>query len=150
MRVERGVPVTFSIQAGHDVAFCITSDPIGGAASRNETQIIYVGGEDAHGVPSNPLELTWKADRNTPDQFIYESYFEKKMGWKVQVVDSRLSDMYNNSVFLDDQQVTSFCTLSKTSISFDVWGEHKSGYIVIGLGAGMMNNFSYVGWVDGI
>ena len=99
MRVERGVPVTFSIHVGHDVAFCITSDPIGGAASRNETQIIYVGGEDAFGVPTNPLELTWKADRNTPDQFIYESYFEQKMGWKVQVVDSRLSDMYNKVFF---------------------------------------------------
>ena len=72
------------------------------------------------------------------------------MGWKVQVVDSRLSDMYNNSVFLDDQQVTLFCTLSKNSISFVVWGGHKSGYIVIGLGAGMVNRFAYVGWVDGI
>jgi len=72
------------------------------------------------------------------------------MGWKVQVVDSRLSDMYNNSVFLDDQQVTLFWTLSKNSISFVVWGGHKSGYIAIGLGAGMVNSFAYVGWVDGI
>ena len=71
LSVERGVPVTFSIQARHNVAFCITSDPIGGAASKNETQTIYVGGEDAHGVPANPLELTWKADRNTPDQVFY-------------------------------------------------------------------------------
>lgn len=150
LRIERGVPVTFSIQAGHDVAFCITSDPIGGAASRNETQTIYMGGEDAHGVPANPLELTWKADRNTPDQVFYQSYFEKKMGWKVQVVDGGLSDMYNNSVFLDDQQVTLFWTLSETSISFAVRGERKSGYIAIGLGAGMVNSFAYVGWVDGI
>ena len=58
--------------------------------------------------------------------------------------------MYNNSVFLDDQQVTLFWTLSTTSISFAVRGEHKSGYIAIGLGAGMVNSFAYVGWVDGI
>ena len=32
LRVERGVPVSFSIQVGHDVSFCITFDPIGGAA----------------------------------------------------------------------------------------------------------------------
>ena len=32
LRVERGVPVSFSIRVGHDVAFCITFDPIGGAA----------------------------------------------------------------------------------------------------------------------
>ena len=72
------------------------------------------------------------------------------MGWKVKVVDGGLFDMYNNSVFLDDQQVTSFWTLSKTSISFDVRGEHKSSYIVFGLGAGMVNSFAYVGWVHGI
>jgi hypothetical protein len=109
-----------------------------------------MGGEDAHGVPANPLELTWKADRNTPDQVFYQSYYEKKMGWKVQVVDGGLSDMYNNSVFLDDQQVTLFWTLSETSISFVVRGERKSGYIAIGLGAGMVHSFAYVGWVDGI
>lgn len=150
LRVERGVQVKFSIQAGHDVAFCITSDPIGGAAYRNETQTIYMGGEDTHGVPANPLEITWKADRNTPDEVFYQSYYEKKMGWKVQVVDGGLSDMYNNSVLLDDQQVTLFWTLSETSISFAVRGEHKSGYIAIGLGAGMVNSFAYVGWVDGM
>lgn len=150
LRVERGVEVKFSIQAGHDVAFCVTSDPIGGAASRNETQTIYMGGEDTHGVPANPLEITWKADRNTPDEVFYQSYYEKKMGWKVQVVDGGLSDMYNNSVLLDDQQVTLFWTLSETSISFAVRGEHKSGYIAIGLGAGMVNSFAYVGWVDGM
>ena len=71
MRVERGVPVSFSIGVGHDVAFCITFDPIGGAASINETKTIYMGGEDAHGVPANPLDLTWKADRNTLDQIFY-------------------------------------------------------------------------------
>lgn len=150
LRVERGVQVKFSIQAGHDVAFCITSDPIGGAAYRNETQTIYMGGEDTHGVPANPLEITWKADRNTPDEVFYQSYYEKKMGWKVQVVDGGLSDMYNSSVLLDDQQVTLFWTLSETSISFAVRGEHKSGYIAIGLGAGMVNSFAYVGWVDGM
>ena len=58
--------------------------------------------------------------------------------------------MYNNSVFLDDKQVTLFWTLSKTSISFDVQGEHKSSYIVFGLGSGMVNSFAYMGWVHGI
>ena len=68
----------------------------------------------------------------------------------MQAVDSRLFDMYNNSVFLDDQQVTLFWTLSKNSISFVVWGGHKSGYTAIGLGMGMVNSCAYVGWVDGI
>ncbi|GLJ48702.1 hypothetical protein SUGI_1027160 [Cryptomeria japonica] len=151
LKVERGVPVTFSVQAGHDVAFYITSDPIGGAASVNKTQndTIYAGGEDAHGVPANPFELKWTPDRKTPDQVFYQSFYEKKMGWKVQVVDGGLSDMYNSSVFLDDQQVSLFWTLSETSISLAVRGERKSGYIAIGLGAGMVNSFAYVGWVDG-
>ena len=35
LRVETSIPVTFSIQVKHDVSFCINSDPIGGAASRN-------------------------------------------------------------------------------------------------------------------
>jgi len=43
LRVERGVPVTFSIQARHDVAFCITSDPTGGVASINETKNYLCG-----------------------------------------------------------------------------------------------------------
>ncbi|CAK8544290.1 unnamed protein product [Lathyrus sativus] len=51
LRVERGVPVTFSIQSGHDVALYVTSDPIGGNATlRNLTETIYVGGPEAHGV----------------------------------------------------------------------------------------------------
>ena len=68
----------------------------------------------------------------------------------MQVVDSGLSDMYNNSVFLDDKKVTLFWTLSKTSISFDVREKHKSSYIGFGLGARMVNSFAYVGWVHGI
>lgn len=45
LRVERGVPVKFSIQAGHDVALYVTSDPIGGnATSRNKSETIYFGG----------------------------------------------------------------------------------------------------------
>ena len=39
LRVERGVPVSFSIWVRHDVAFCITFDPIVGAASINETKL---------------------------------------------------------------------------------------------------------------
>ncbi|BAT98343.1 hypothetical protein VIGAN_09198900 [Vigna angularis var. angularis] len=36
LRVERGVSVKFSIQAGHDVALYITSDPLGGNAATKE------------------------------------------------------------------------------------------------------------------
>ena len=68
----------------------------------------------------------------------------------MQVVDGGLSNMYNNNVFLDDKQVTLFWTLSKTSIYFVVRGEHKSSYIAIGLGVGMVNSFAYVGWDHGI
>lgn len=151
LRVERGVPVKFSIQAGHDIAVYITSDPIGGnATSRNMTETIYAGGPEAEGVPASPMELVWLPDRNTPDQVYYQSFFEQKMGWKVQVVDGGLSDMYNNSVVLDDQQVTLFWTLPEglTSISMAARGEKKSNYLAIGFGSGMVNSFAYVGWVD--
>ncbi|KAJ7519448.1 hypothetical protein O6H91_20G039000 [Diphasiastrum complanatum] len=146
LKVERGVPVTFLIQAGHDVAFYVTSDPIGGASNSNET--IYAGGPDAHGVPANPFRLVWLPDRHTPDQIYYQAYFEKKMGWKIDVVDGGLSDMYNSSVFLTEQQVTLFWTLSSSQISFAVRGERKSGYLAIAFGSGMINSFAYVGWVD--
>jgi hypothetical protein len=149
LRVERGVPVTFSIQAGHDVALYVTSDPIGGNATlRNLTETIYAGGSEAHGVQASPTELIWAPDRNTPDQIYYHSVYEKKMGWRVEVVDGGLSDMYNNSVVLDDQQVTFFWTLSKDSISIAARGEKKSGYLAIGFGSEMVNSYTYVGWVD--
>lgn len=74
------------------------------------------------------------------------------MGWKVQVVDGGLSDMYNSSVLLDDQQVTLFWTLSHDSISIAARGEKKSGYLAVGFGSGMLNSYAYVGWVgnDGV
>ncbi|XP_074566770.1 cytochrome b561, DM13 and DOMON domain-containing protein At5g54830-like [Curcuma longa] len=149
LRVERGVPVTFSIQAGHDVALYITSNPIGGNATlHNMTEVIYAGGPQFEGVPASPTELKWAPDRNTPDQVYYHSLFEQKMGWKVQVVDGGISDMYNNNVLLDDQQVSFFWTLSEGSISVAARGEKKSGYVAIGFGSGMMNSYVYVGWVD--
>lgn len=151
LRVERGVPVKFSVQAGHDVALYITSDLLGGnATSRNKSETIYAGGPEAEGVLASPMELVWKPDRNTPDQLYYQSLYQQKMGWRVQVVDGGLSDMYNNSVVLDDQQVTFFWTLSKDSISIAARGEKKSGYIAIGFGMGMVNSYAYVGWVDGV
>ncbi|XP_047325163.1 cytochrome b561, DM13 and DOMON domain-containing protein At5g54830 [Impatiens glandulifera] len=150
LRVERGVPVTFSIQAGHDVPLYITSDPLGGNATlRNMSEIIYAGGYEAQGVQASPMELEWAPDRNTPDQVYYHSVYTQKMGWKVQVVDGGLSDMYNSSVILDDQQVTLFWTLSENSISFAARAERKSGYLAIGFGTGMVNSFAYVGWIDG-
>lgn len=149
LRVERGVPVKFSIQAGHDVALYITSDPIGGnATSRNMTETIYAGGPEAEGVQASPMELVWAPDRNTPDQVYYQSLYEPKMGWRVQVVDGGLSDMYNNSVVLDDQQVTFFWTLSENSISIAARGEKKSAYLAVGFGSGMVNSYAYVGWID--
>ncbi|KAA8521676.1 hypothetical protein F0562_012334 [Nyssa sinensis] len=146
---ERGVPVKFSIQAGHDVAFYVTSDPLGGNATlRNMSETIYFGGPEAEGVQASPMELVWAPDRNTPDQVYYQSVYMQKMGWKVQVVDGGLPDMYNNSVVLDDQQVTLFWTLSKNSISIAARGEKKSGYLAIGFGSGMVNSYAYVGWID--
>ncbi|KAK6912518.1 hypothetical protein RJ641_022119 [Dillenia turbinata] len=150
LRVERGVAVKFSIQAGHNVPFFITSDPVGGNATlRNMTEIIYAGGADAQGVQASPKELTWYPDRNTPDQVYYQSAYEPKMGWRVQVVDGGLSDMYNSSVVLDDQQVKLFWTLSESSISIAARSEKKSGYLAIGFGSGMVNSYAYVGWMDG-
>ncbi|CAF1895384.1 cytochrome b561, DM13 and DOMON domain-containing protein At5g54830 [Brassica napus] len=149
LRVERGVPVKFSIEAGHDVSFYITSDFLGGNASlRNRTETIYAGGQETHGVLSSPLELVWAPNRNTPDQLYYHSIFQEKMGWKVQVVDGGLSDMYNNSVNLDDQQVKFFWTIVGDSISIAARGEKKSGYLAIGFGSEMTNSYAYVGWFD--
>ncbi|KAK9280570.1 hypothetical protein L1049_014263 [Liquidambar formosana] len=149
LRVERGVPVKFSIQAGHDVALYITSDLIGGNATlRNLSETIYAGGAEAEGVPASPFDLVWEPDRNTPDQVYYQSLYTQKMGWRVQVVDGGLADMYNNSVVLDDQQVTLFWTLSEHSISIAARGEKKSGYLAIGLGSGMVNSYAYVAWID--
>lgn len=151
LRVERGVPVKFSIQAGHDVALYITSDPLGGNATlRNVSETIYAGGPEAQGVQASPTELVWAPNRNTPDQVYYQSLYDQKMGWKVQVVDGGLPDMYNNSVILDDQQVTLFWTLADGSISIAVRGEKKSGFLAIGFGRGMMNSYAYVGWIDNI
>lgn len=153
LRVERGVPVKFSIQAGHDVALYITSDILGGNASlRNVTETIYAGGPEAEGVKASPMELVWAPDRNTPDEVYYQSLYDQKMGWRIQVVDGGLSDMYNNSVVLDDQQVTFFWTLSKDneSISFAARGEKKSSYLAIGFGSGMVKSYAYVGWIDDI
>lgn len=149
LRVERGVQVKFSIQAGHDVAFYITSDPLGGNATlRNMSETIYFGGPEAQGVQATPTELVWAPDRNTPDLVYYQSLYAQKMGWKVQVVDAGLPDMYNSSVVLDDQQVTFFWTLAEDSISIAARGEKKSGYLAIGFGRGMVNTYAYVGWVD--
>ncbi|KAG8375826.1 hypothetical protein BUALT_Bualt10G0140700 [Buddleja alternifolia] len=149
LRVERGVPVKFSIQAGHDVALYVTSDPIGGNATlRNMSETIYFGGPEAEGVQASPAELVWAPDRNTPDLVYYQSLYTPKMGWKVEVVDGGLPDMYKYSVSLDDQQVMFFWTLSENSISIAARGEKKSGYLAIGFGRGMVNSYAYVGWID--
>ncbi|KAL1558444.1 cytochrome b561, DM13 and DOMON domain-containing protein [Salvia divinorum] len=149
LRVERGVPVKFSIQAGHDVALYVTSDPIGGNATlRNTSETIYFGGPEAEGVQASPTKLVWSPDRNTPDLVYYHSLYVPKMGWKVQVVDGGLPDMYNNSVSLDDQQVMLFWTLAENSISIAARGEKKSGYLAIGFGREMANSYAYVGWID--
>lgn len=150
LKVERGVPVTFSVEAGHDVPLYITSDAVGGnATSRNMSEIIYAGDSKSEGVPATPTELVWLPDRNTPDLVYYQSLYDPKMGWKIQVVDGGLSDMYNNSVLLDDQQVTFFWTLSGDSINIAARGEKKSGYLAIGFGTAMVNSYAYVGWIDG-
>lgn len=146
LKVERGVQVTFSIQAGHDVAFYITVDPVGGESVTNAT--IFAGGPYAHGVPASPYTLTWKPDRLTPNEVFYQSYFQKKMGWKVQVVDGGLTDMYNSSVYLADQMVMLYWMLTGSGISFAVRGVPKSGYVAIGFGEKMVNTFAYVGYLE--
>ncbi|PPD80799.1 hypothetical protein GOBAR_DD22268 [Gossypium barbadense] len=129
-------------KAGHDVALYITSDSLGGnAILRNATETIYSGGPEAEGVVANPHELIWVPDRNTPDQVYYQSLYQEKMGWKVQVFDGALT-----SVLLDDQ-VTFFWTLSEDSITIAAHGVNKSGYLAIGFGNGMVNSYAYVGWI---
>lgn len=146
LQVERGVQVTFSVQAGHEVAFYISENPVGGEPDENAT--IFAGGPNAHGVPATPFPLAWKPDRFTPDEVYYQSYFQKKMGWKIQVVDGGLTDMYNSSAYLADQKVMLYWMLTKAGISFAVRSVPKSGYVAIGFGETMVNTFAYVGWLD--
>ncbi|KAG0604091.1 hypothetical protein M758_10G144000 [Ceratodon purpureus] len=148
LRVERGVLVTFLVQAGHDVSFYVTSNPIGGSVHNPHADKIYAGGSHAHGVPTEPYTLSWLPDRKTPDKVYYQSYYQKKMGWQVQVVDGGLSDMYNTSHLLADNEVTLFWTLTSTDIYFAVRGERKSGYLAVAFGSGMLNSFAYVAWID--
>jgi hypothetical protein len=70
LKVERGVPVTFLVEAGHGVSLYITSDPIGGHAGLNES--IYAGGPDSHGVPTSPNMLSWLPDHSTPNEVFYQ------------------------------------------------------------------------------
>uniref|UniRef100_A0A6N2KIW4 CHD3-type chromatin-remodeling factor PICKLE n=1 Tax=Salix viminalis TaxID=40686 RepID=A0A6N2KIW4_SALVM len=122
----------FSVQAGHDVALYITSDLIGGNATlRNKTETIYAGG-----VLASPMELIWEPDRNTPDLVYYHSLFQKKMGWRIQVVDGVYLICITTVYILLD--------IVKDSISI-ARGEKKSGYVAIGFGTRMVN--SYALWV---
>eukprot|EP00850_Spirogloea_muscicola_P018145 SM000163S02313 [mRNA] locus=s163:117559:130545:+ [translate_table: standard] len=146
LKVERGVPVDFSIQAGHDVPFYVTSDPVGGA--RNSSETVFAGGETAHGVPTAPCYLTWTPNSSTPNLVYYQSYSEPKMGWKVQVVDGGLTDMYQNHTMLADDQVTLFWTLTEEQIAFAVRGSQPSGWLAIALGRGMVDSYAYVGWIE--
>ena len=75
LRVERGVPVTFLVQAGHDVSFYVTSNPIGGSVHNPRADKIYAGGAHAHGVPTQPFTLNWLPDRKTPDKVYYQVQF---------------------------------------------------------------------------
>ncbi|KAH7294389.1 hypothetical protein KP509_28G069000 [Ceratopteris richardii] len=147
LKVERGVPVTFSIQAGHAVAFYISENPVGGEPEENT--MIFAGGPHAHGVPASPYYLTWKPDRFTPDEVYYHSYFQKKMGWKIRVVDGGLNDMYNSTVYLADQKVRLYWMITEAGVSFAVKAVPKSGYVAIGFGKSMVHTFAYVGWLDG-
>ena len=70
LKVERGVLVTFVVQAGHDVSFYVTSNPIGGVPRIADT--VYAGGSDAHGVPTIPYTLNWLPDRKTPNEVYYQ------------------------------------------------------------------------------
>nr|GEX65184.1 cytochrome b561, DM13 and DOMON domain-containing protein At5g54830 [Tanacetum cinerariifolium] len=73
LRVERGVPVQFSIQASHDVAFYITSDPLGSNATLgNVTETIYTNGPDAQEIVgcevTSVSAMTSHVDTTLPQQ----------------------------------------------------------------------------------
>lgn len=64
------MPVQFSIEAGHDIAVCITTDAVGGHYDTEAT--VLVGGEDTHGVRAEPMLLTWTPNNTTPDTVYYQ------------------------------------------------------------------------------
>jgi DOMON domain/Eukaryotic cytochrome b561 len=59
-----------------------------------------------------------------------------------------LSHLYNNSVLLDDRQVTFYWTLSNSSISLAAQSARKSNYLAIGFGETMKNSYAYVSWTE--
>lgn len=60
-----------------------------------------------------------------------------------------LSQTYNHTVLLDDDQVAFFWTLHPDSISIAARSKKtSSGYLAIAIGDGMVNSHAYVGWTD--
>ncbi|KAG6500749.1 hypothetical protein ZIOFF_040599 [Zingiber officinale] len=61
-----------------------------------------------------------------------------------------LSQAYNHTVLLDDDQVAFFWTLHPDSISIAARSKKTStsGYLAIAIGDGMVNSHAYVGWTD--
>lgn len=77
-----------------------------------------------------------------------EKPLEKGVTPRFLIEDGDFTYRYNNSVGLDDMEVTFFWKLSNGSISIAARGERRSGYLAIGLGDRMVNSYAYVGWID--
>lgn len=76
-----GFPVTFSIQAGHDVAFYVTSDPIdGNATSQDSSGLICAGGPGIKGIPASATELSFGCLIGIrPTKFYQQPFYRKNI-----------------------------------------------------------------------
>jgi hypothetical protein len=73
------------LQAGETHPLYLTSSSIGGNA--NATEVVYAGGEAAHGTASKPYLLKWTPDAKTPTVIYYGCYEHQKLGWRIEVSD---------------------------------------------------------------
>jgi hypothetical protein len=83
--LERGVEYTFLIQAGASHPFYLTDDINGGQS--NPQEIVFAGGEDAHGTPEAPHELRFTPTAAHPDVFYYQCWIHQRLGWEIRLTD---------------------------------------------------------------
>ncbi|GBG88691.1 hypothetical protein CBR_g48221 [Chara braunii] len=146
LQVERGVEIMFSVEAGHDVPFYITPDPVGG--KWNESELVLAGGPESSGVHTSPYAMTWTPDAHTPNPVYYQSLTGKKMGWLIEILERGLPDMYQSRAWLSNERVELFWTVENDSIALAAQAAQPCGYLAIGFGSGMVQSTVYVGWIE--
>jgi hypothetical protein len=87
LRLRRGTKYTFTIKAGPDHPFYLTSSIIGGrgAGTADPNEVVFEGEKgDLFGGPDSPATLTFTPNSSTPDVLYYQCDTHQKLGWCVQ------------------------------------------------------------------